>query len=72
MILRKVKKVSVAVIAGVKMAERCFNFDEVYVAQVFPMCWVFDDWQQQPWQEGLVAHVVCIFGGAPQVPSHDF
>jgi hypothetical protein len=43
MILRKVKKVSVAVIAGVKMAERCFNFDEVYVAQVFPMCWVFDD-----------------------------
>jgi hypothetical protein len=46
--------------------------DEAYVSHVLPMCQVFGDLQQQPWKEEVAAHVQCIFGCAPRVPSHDF
>jgi hypothetical protein len=36
------------------------------------MCQVFGDLQQWPRQVGAAALEDCIFGGAPQVPIHDF
>ena len=47
------------------MAEMCIGGNEDYVAQVLPVCRVFGNLQQEPWQAGMAAQVDCILGGAP-------
>jgi hypothetical protein len=69
--LTEMEKVMVAAIGGWFLAERVL-VDEDNAAQVLPVCRVFNDLQQQPWQARVATQVDYFFGGTPRVPSHDF